>query len=253
MPGGRYLVPLLIVLVIGSTMGASAGPSRWPAIGSVGWGLLLLLPLQQPLARPSFMPVGRAWRAMAEHRAQARWWEALGTWIRRSVSPGTFLAAGPSGALPYASRLRTFDMYGLCSPVTRAVEGEAGHRLWGLDQAVARGADLIYPGRELLLVQSQDGALPVALPGLAGATGPLQQYRPITISHLPEYRLDFLRDVLWVRRDFPGGFLSAPDRTPARAALRLLPPRRSARPASHIWPTAFPSPSGSARTPRGWP
>ena len=137
---------------------------------------------------------------MAEHRVQSRWWEALGSWLRENAPPGTHLASGPSGAMPYASRLPTFDMYGLCSLVTHRGATEAGHGLWGLREAVASGADIIYPGRELLLVESAGGALPAAERRIADETDPLAGYRPVTITHVPEYRLDFLRDVIWVRR-----------------------------------------------------
>jgi len=102
--------------------------------------------------------------------------------------------------LPYASRLPAFDMYGLCSLVTNRGGTEAGHGLWGLREAVAAGADIIYPGRELLLVESPGRALPAAEHRITDETDPLAGYRPVTITHVPEYRLDFLRDVIWVRR-----------------------------------------------------
>jgi hypothetical protein len=159
------------------------------------------MPRQEPPDELSRVPVGRAWRAMAEHRAQSRWWEALGSWLRGNAPAGTLLATGPSGALPYASRLATFDMHGLCSLVTHQGGTQAGHRLWGLREAVTAGADIIYPGRELLLVQSPGEALPAAERPITDGTDPLAGYRPMTITHVPEYRLDFLRDVIWVRRD----------------------------------------------------
>lgn len=208
MPGGRYLLPLLIVLAAGATILPAASAARWLAAGSAAWGLILLLPPGPPLEMTSLLPVGRAWGAMAEHRAQSRWWESLGTWARQSLPPGAHLATGPSGALPYASRLRTFDLYGLCSPVThesgyvREDGGEAGHRLWGLDDALAAGVDVVYPGRTLLLVEDRDGLLPAAQQHAAREPDLLRDYRPVTILHAPEYRLDFLRDEIWVRRDY---------------------------------------------------
>src|SRR6267142_102883 len=93
MPGGRYLLPLAILL-IGSAAAAAgdsaatASPSfahrvaRSAVFISIAWGLLLLAPLE----RPSALPLGRSWRAMAEHRVQSRWWEALGAWLK-SVAP----------------------------------------------------------------------------------------------------------------------------------------------------------------------
>ncbi|HYS04620.1 MAG TPA: hypothetical protein VEW47_05445 [Candidatus Dormibacteraeota bacterium] len=212
MPGGRYLVPLVVLLVAMATAtvagrvgdGRPTGPARlaalWLAPGPLAWGLLLLMPHPGPLEGLPRIPIGGAWRAMAEHRVQSRWWEALGSWLRENAPPGTHLASGPSGALPYASRLPTFDIYGLCSLVTNRGGTEAGHGLWGLREAVASGADIIYPGRELLLVESPGRALPAAERRIADETDPLAGYRPVTITHVPEYRLDFLRDVIWVRR-----------------------------------------------------
>ena len=204
MPGGRYLLPLLVIVAFAAAMAAARLPGRaalWLAIAPVAWGLVLLMPHEQPLDQTSYVPAGRAWRAMAEHRVQSRWWEGLGTWVRRSVPPGTFLATGPSGALPYAARLRTFDLYGLCSQVTQPREGEAGHRLWGLKDAVAAGVDVIYPGQGLLMVESEEAVLASARLHFADTPGVLERYRPVAISHAPEYHLDFLRDVLWVRPD----------------------------------------------------
>jgi len=149
--------------------------------------------------------------AMAEHRARSRWWESLGTWARRSLPPDARLATGPSGALPYASRLRTFDLYGLCSPVApgggsaRQGGDEAGHRLWGMDAALAAGIDVVYPGRNLVLVEDRDALLPAAQ--RRGAPGPSfpRDFRPVTILHAPEYRFDYLRDEIWFQRDYLPG------------------------------------------------
>src|SRR5204863_7582323 len=121
----------------------------------------------------------------------SRWWEALGTWVRGAVPPGTSLATGPSGALPYASGLRTFDLAVRCSEVTAAGSAEAGHRLWGMDAAIAAGTDVIYPGRELLLVESEETVLPAADSHIADTPDRLGPYQAITIIHPPEYRLDF--------------------------------------------------------------
>ncbi len=201
MPGGRYLLPVAVILT-GAAAAAVADPS--PAFrrlaygatfGSVAWGLLLVAPLE----RPSRLPLGRAWREMAEHRVQSRWWEGIGAWLKRSVPPSALLAAGPVGALPYASGLRTFDMYGLCSKVTRTREGETGHRLWGLREAVDAGADVVYPGQTVPQVEDWKAVLDTALLHVRDVPDFPQRYRPIGIAHAPEYHLDLLRDVIWMR------------------------------------------------------
>jgi arabinofuranosyltransferase len=198
MPGGRYFLPVLVILVAGAAIVPSSRTASWILVGSLIWSLLLMMPLPESGDFSRRLPAGWAWRSMAEHRAQARWWEALGVWVRASAPADAYLASGPSGALPYGARLRTFDMYGLCSPVKQESGWEAGHRLWGLREAVEAGADWIYPGRELLLVRSPDAVLPAAD---VRSSDPLADYTPVTIVHAPEYRLDFLRDTIWVRRE----------------------------------------------------
>jgi len=159
MPGGRYLLPLLVLL----TVAAGLAASRRGAAVAVGLQAALALTLLAPLASPGAGPLGSAWRAMASHRVQCRWWEALGRWLKRRVPPDWTIAVGPAGAIPYASGLRTFDLYGLVTPVGGARPGgEPGHRAWGLDEALAHRVELVYA---------------------------------------PGHTLDVLSDVLWVRRD----------------------------------------------------
>jgi hypothetical protein len=136
---------------------------------------------------------------MAEHRVQSRWWEALGHWLGGSAPPGTTLATGPAGALPYASGLPTFDMYGLCSPVSSAGSGQVGHRLWGLPEALTTGSTVLYPGRPLPQVGDDAAVLAAAERALHDVPGALQRYRPRLVRHRPEYPLDVVVDVVWVR------------------------------------------------------
>jgi arabinofuranosyltransferase len=211
MPGGRYLLPLAIIL-IGSVAaaageGAAPGPPSPPRLLarsavfiSVAWGLLLLAPLE----KPSSLPPGRSWRAMAEHRVQSRWWEALGAWLKGVAPPGARLAAGPIGALPYASRLTTFDMYGLCSPVTHTRDGDAGHRLWGLREAVEAGTDAVYPGQRVPQADDWNAVLAGARLHVQDVPDFEERFRPLGIDHAPEYHLDILRDVVWIRTGASG-------------------------------------------------
>jgi arabinofuranosyltransferase len=200
MPGGRYLLPVVVLLAAAVVAIPSARTARLVLIGSVVWSLVLLMPCSFGLDRSSNV-VGSLWRAMAEHRAQSRWWEGIGAWLREHAPEQTLLATGPAGALPYAARLRTFDLYGLCSPVGHRGEGEAGHRLWGLQEGVTAGAQVLYPGRELLLVEGE-AVLPASLRTVSDEENPLRDYRRLTIVHPQEYRFDFIRDTLWVRNDF---------------------------------------------------
>jgi arabinofuranosyltransferase len=198
MPGSRYLLPLLVLLV--GAAAALSRLSRWTRLAApllAVWACLLLAPIPNP-----GVPVaGKAWRAMAELRTQSRWWEALGAALRRTVPPGTTLATGAAGALPYSSGLPTLDMTGLCSVVTAHHDGRPGHRLWGIRQAIGR-CDVIYtlglfkplpqvldPRAVLAAAEEQAAAVPGIRPG----------YQPVLVMHRPETNLDVVADVLWVR------------------------------------------------------
>ncbi len=195
MPGSRYLLPLLVVLVAAAA--TRVGRLRAPAIlGLVLWGVLQTMPLHDP--RPPL--IGALARDMATHRVQSRWWEALGRRLGASAPEGATLATGPAGALPYASGLPTFDIYGLCSPVSSPGSGgQAGHRLWGLPEALAKGPTLLYPGRPVPQIDDDDTVLAAAQRALRDAPEVLERYRPQLVRHAPEYPLDIVVDVVWVR------------------------------------------------------
>ena len=143
MPGSRYFLPLLVLLVGAAAVESADRLGRWTAPMLAAWGCFLLVPLSDP----AVVVPGRMWRSMQTPRAQSAWFEGLGAYLRSAVPHGTTLASGPAGALPYASRLATFDLYGLCSLVTHVnAIGHTGHRLWGLDDAAGR-ADVIYMGK----------------------------------------------------------------------------------------------------------
>jgi arabinofuranosyltransferase len=196
MPGSRYLLPLVALLVGAAAVRARDRLGRWSAPALAAWGCLLLA----PLPNPAVVVPGRLWRAMETERVQSAWWEGLGAFLHGAVPAGTTLATGPAGALPFASGLPTFDMYGLCSVVTHAnTVGHPGHRLWGLDNA-ARGSDVIYIGQ--LLPQNGDvrALLVAAERNVAGVERFREKYRPVVVLHRPERTLDIVADVVWVRQ-----------------------------------------------------
>jgi hypothetical protein len=135
---------------------------------------------------------------MAEHRVQSRWWEALGAWLKDVAPPGVRLSAGPVGALPYASRLRTFDMYGLCSKVEHTRDGDPGHRLWGLVEAVEAGTDAVYPGQGVPQGDDWAAVLKAARTQVEDVPDFETRYKPLGIEHAAEYHLDILRDMIWI-------------------------------------------------------
>lgn len=194
MPGSRYLLPLLVVLAAAAAVHPAR--RRVPLLfGLVLWSALQTMPLHDP--RPPL--VGALARDMATHRVQSRWWEALGRRIGASAPEGATLATGPAGALPYASGLPTFDMYGLCSLVSSPGSGEPGHRLWGLPEALAERPTLLYPGRPVPQIADDAAVLAAAERALRDAPEVLERYRPQLVRHQVEYPLDIVVDVVWVR------------------------------------------------------
>ena len=198
MPGTRYLLPVLVLLPVAVSWKAERRPAAlMVAVQSVLCVLLLL-----PISSPRTWPAGALWRRMATHRVQSRWWEALGHWLGRSVPPGWTVATGPAGALPYASELPCFDLFGLSTPVggTRP-GGDAGHRAWGLAQALARRVELVY-GVEAVPQQLDPETLGPWIVGFSRRYPRLAEgWQPVALFHPPAHHLDVLSDVVWVRRD----------------------------------------------------
>jgi len=212
MPGSRYLAPLLVLLVAG----AAASRRIWATASVIAmavWGCLQLAPVADPAARL----VGSSWRAMAEHRVQSRWWEALGASLGSALPRTTTLASGPSGALPYASGLPTVDMFGLCTVVTEEREGGTGHRLWGLRQAAGR-RDIIYTGAPVPQIHDARAVVAAAEASVAGIPEFRLEYQPLVLLHSPESQLDVVADAIWVRPAVAGLVVRWLGRLPAGVA-----------------------------------
>lgn len=195
MPGARYLLPL-VALMVAATATLTPRLRRVAVMLTISWSVLQLVPTPQPAA-----PLGRLWHSMSNHRAQSRWWEGLGRWLAEEAPGEWLLAAGPVGALPYASGLRTFDMYGLVSPVVTLREGGPGHRLWGGRQAAAAKPELLYTGHSLPQGATPFELVKTAQVHISDIPQAFTRYQPVVVLHRPEYRYDILGDVIWVRRD----------------------------------------------------
>jgi len=204
MPGSRYLLPLLVVLT-GATAATEWRWARAAAAATAAWGCLLLAPIPDPAVKVA----GAAWRPMAEHRVQSQWWEALGGGLSAVLPPGTTLASGPSGALPYTSGMPAFDMYGLCSVVTQENAGPTGHRLWGLRQAAGK-FDVIYIGKSLPQVRDPKAVAEAAERQTVAIPGFRLAYEPVVVMHEPESSVDVVADVLWVRPALASRFARLP-------------------------------------------
>lgn len=198
MPGSRYLLPLLVLLVL-----AIGLTPRRLCLSATAIMILVSLVRMVPLEEPGAFRPGDLWRAMAKHRVQSRWWEAVGTWLGEEFQSQTLIAVGPAGAIPYASNLPTFDLYGLNTRVTRTGGSLPGHTLWGLLDAIAANSDVVYPGtpvpqeggRSALMVEARAQA--EKFPALG------ERYRPVLLTHPPDYGLDVAQDLIWVRVGLP--------------------------------------------------
>ncbi len=200
MPASRYLLPLLVLLAVALSWSSSRVQVVAAAllVATAAWRLA---PWEEPgRARP-----GDLWRAMATHRVQCRWWEALGAWLKDHLPAGTRLAVGPAGAVPYASGLPTFDLYGLNTRVQRQGGVTPGHTLWGLPEAVAEGCAVVVPGRPLSQSEDLEEAYRAARAEAARAPALAELYRPVLLLHPSPRSFDIRRDLIWVRdRPTPG-------------------------------------------------
>ncbi len=200
MPGTRYLLPVLCVL----PLAAGWRPSRRTGLLTALQAALCLL-LLAPAAAPEADPAGHLWRQMARHRVQSRWWEAVGHWLHRTAPAGWTVATGPAGALPYASGLRTFDLYGLTSRVGGSRPGgEAGHRAWGLPRALAGRVELVYGVEPVPQDLDADALRRWAVECAARHPELAEGWQPLGLLHPPSRHLDVLSDIIWVRRDLLG-------------------------------------------------
>jgi hypothetical protein len=207
MPGSRYFGPMLIVLVISVATGVEGRLQRLVLACVLVWSAFQLA----PILKPGVIPAGNLWRAMQWHKAQSKWWEALGTTLRSTTPSGTTLAIGPAGAMPYSSNLETFDLYGLCSDVVDAAGSAPGHRLWGLRQAVALKTDIIYSGKPVAQSTDQRTTIETSAAQFESYPGAVDLYQPILLRRVSENDKVLTVDVIWVRREsaesggvFPG-------------------------------------------------
>ncbi|MDC0722267.1 hypothetical protein [Nannocystis bainbridge] len=129
---------------------------RGPAV-AVGAGLVLAIALGL-LARGRVVKdretasgwLDGRWEGVTAMDRFARERVAAGTWLKEHVPEDTSISVGAAGALPYASRLRAVDVYGLVDRWPREVEVEPqvkarpGHQLMAPQAVIlAREPDLL--------------------------------------------------------------------------------------------------------------
>ncbi len=148
------------------------------------------------------------------------WWALAGAALaagllvhRRHPAAALALAAAaaltrappPCRPLPYASGLRTFDLYGLTSRVGGSRPGgEAGHRAWGLPRALAGRVELVYGVEPVPQDLDADALRRWAVECAARHPELAEGWQPLGLLHPPSRHLDVLSDIIWVRRDLLG-------------------------------------------------
>jgi arabinofuranosyltransferase len=73
-------------------------------------------------------------------------WSMFGKWLKMNVSPGTIIAVGPAGKIPYYSELYTIDMWGLNNEYIAKTDSkrlQAGHKKFDFDYVLSFNPEFI--------------------------------------------------------------------------------------------------------------
>lgn len=146
MPGARFFVPLLPVLVLLLVWGLAGLAQRTtPTVALLALVLLvsgLLLRLPHDSRYNSESLVVREVGVVEQYRAEGRW-------IARHTPPDTLIVAGPAGALPFYAERPTIDALGLNDeyiahlPSAHLGTGKAGHEKTDPNYVLGRQPDVI--------------------------------------------------------------------------------------------------------------
>ncbi|NJO07847.1 MAG: hypothetical protein HC876_21295, partial [Chloroflexaceae bacterium] len=147
MPGQRFIVPFIPLLVLLVVWGAAglARHGRWVALVALvllvltGGGMAARLPADSSYAYTDIW----SWNyTVRRHRE-------IGRWIRASTPPGTWIATGAVGAIPYYAERPTIDIYGLVDEHIAHLDvpdigtGRPGHEKSDPAYVVERAPELI--------------------------------------------------------------------------------------------------------------
>jgi len=153
---GRFLVPLLpffyLLLAQGLVEGyrglQTGGASASAALRRLSLGALVLLLVGMGLASSwwgEYALFVRPFEAGLANRARV----AMGHWLRENLPSDTVIAVDAAGELPYYSRLRTIDLFGITQPaiahmqVPHMGQGTPGHEKFGLGFVLGQLPDYI--------------------------------------------------------------------------------------------------------------
>ena len=156
MPGVRFLVPVVAVLLIVVAWGIAGLAGRIPTAcplllaGVVLWGGLLATLLPHTSSTRTGSPV-------QEHIAVVRHHRETGRWVQTHTSPDTLLATPAAGVMPYYAERPIIDILGLTNTHIAHLSsetlgsGRAGHEKSDPDYVMQQQPDLIvYKGASLL-------------------------------------------------------------------------------------------------------
>lgn len=153
---GRFLVPTLPFFYLLLAQGLAEG-HQW--LQARGTGVSILLRRLSVGALALFlMGMGLASSYWGEYTLFVRSFDAglanraritLGRWLRENLPPDTVIGVDAAGELPYYSRLRTIDLFGITQPaiahmkVPHMGQGTPGHEKFGLGFVLAQRPDYI--------------------------------------------------------------------------------------------------------------
>lgn len=137
----RFLVPALPLLaaLAATALGELLGSQRARVLAVAALALLLCRVGDRDLARD-----------VTRWNASARDWIQIGHWLHGHEPPGTLIALGAVGAVPYYSRLPTIDLFGLTDAhiaardVASIGSGFAGHEKGDGAYVLSRQPALIF-------------------------------------------------------------------------------------------------------------
>ena len=147
---GRYLYPLLPLLLLGAASAFRAGRTRASALlPATATALLLLCLVQSCWRAPDFWARHQAFCGFTRH-------DLAGTaaWCRAHLPPGSTLLVHDAGYIAYATRFRLIDLVGLKTPGSVAAHRALTHPSAGRLRAAAVSRIALQTHPDYLLVLS---------------------------------------------------------------------------------------------------
>lgn len=195
----RFLAPLLVPLMILADEGARflwRGAGRALVVGLCG--LCLFYNVTGHL--------NHAWSIGEYRKGLSRAHVALGLWLRENYPDDSLLAIGDAGAVPFYSRMKTVDLWGLNDSTIAHMPGEYGAKEGMADYVLGREPRLIVLWNQVAFVSEGKGQL------VGGNDIDAQ------LARHPEFRRDFrfVKEYVFRRRGpgIPGYYLDVFERRP---------------------------------------